>query len=368
LRIALVLLAFSGCAVSGILSSLSVPASKPATLLGARLCAPTARINCDYVLSSRWARVGPVPTANLGLAYFVMLAAWFLAVGLPNYGGRGWHLFPLILTACGVCVSVCFLYVMAALLPVWCTWCVAGHVVNILIFLLTVVAWPRTAPGRTDLPDEPPYPSHARAGAVLGGSAAMALMLLLAGLAYRNQMVARRFQLEYLKATNNVEYIAWRFGQSPLQEIPIRGDDVSFGDADAPFTLVVFSDFECNNCWDFHRNVYRIISQFPGTLRCVFKSFPVSARCNPYVGRGLHYVACDAAFAAEAARVTGSVKQTHQYRRLLYENRNRFDAAPYVELARRVGLDPQAFIAAIASDEVHRRVKDDIDLGHRLGV
>lgn len=366
LRIALVVLAVLGCVISGILLNLAAPSRSSGSLFGANFCTPSDHVNCDYVLSSRWARIGPLPTAALGAAYFAALAMWFLVIGVPNRAGRLWHLFPLILTAVGLCGSFWFVFVMATRLPVWCTWCVAAHVVNALLFALTLLIWPRVA--ATEPPDQPPYPTSTRAVSVLTGAAVFVLFFLLAGFAYRNQMVARAFQLEYLDATNNIEYIAWRHAQSPLRDIPLRDDDAGFGNPDAPFTLVVFSDFECVNCWDLHRNAVRIVSQFPGVLRLVSRHYPVSARCNPHVGGGLHYFACDAAFAAEAARATGSAEQWHDYQELLYKNRERFDEGPYNELARQVGLDQEAFAAAMTNEEVRRRVGEDIDLAHRLGV
>ena len=68
-RILLVVLALAGCFISAVLLGLSQPSSAPMRLLGAEVCSPTASVNCDYVLASRWARVGPVPAAMLGLMY-----------------------------------------------------------------------------------------------------------------------------------------------------------------------------------------------------------------------------------------------------------------------------------------------------------
>ena len=366
LRIALVALAALGCVISGILLNLSSSARGQGRVFGANFCAPGDHVNCDYVLSSRWARIGPLPTAALGVGCFAALTLWFLVIGVPNRAGRLWHLFPSILTAIGLCGSFWFVFVMATRLPVWCTWCVAAHLVNALLFILTLATWPRASAATPA--DQPPCPTSMRAVSVLAGSAAFFLFLLLAGFAYRNQLIARAFQLEYLDATNNIEYVAWRHAHSPLRDIPLRDDDAGFGSPDATFTLVVFSDFECVNCWDFHRNAVAMVSQFPGTLRLVTRHYPVSARCNPHVGSGLHYFACDAAFAAEAARATGSTKQWHDYLELLYKNRQRLDEAPYNELARQVGLDQAAFAAAMQSEEVRRRVEEDIDLAHRIGV
>ncbi|MFQ5411001.1 MAG: vitamin K epoxide reductase family protein [Phycisphaerae bacterium] len=357
--------ALAGCFTSGVLVRMSLPSSTPATLFGAALCAPGDHVNCDYVLASRWAKIGPIPTAVFGLVYFSILTAWYLIVGLPNSRGRHWHLFPLILTTLGVCSSLWFVYVMSQL-PVWCSWCLAGHVFNGLLFILTILARPRRVTSASR--EAVPYPSHTRAGIVLGGCVAGVLIVFLAILALIHQSVGRRFQLRALAATNNAEYIAWRHSRAPLQAIPIRADDVIIGRSDAPFTLVVFTDFECGKCRYLHREIVRLISQFPEKLRCVSKHYPVSKQCNPYVGAGLHYFACDAAFAAEAARETGTADQTRRYHRLLYENSVRFDQSPYDRLAEQVGMDRAGFLASYSGAAIRRRVAEDIELAHRLGV
>jgi len=100
----------------------------------------------------------------------------------------------------------------------------------------------------------------------------------------------------------------------------------------------------------------------------VSKHYPVSKQCNPHVGAGLHFFACDAAFAAEAARETGTAEQVRRYHRLLYENSVQFDQSPYVLLAEEAGIDRQGFSTSYSGEAIHRRVAEDIELAHRLGV
>lgn len=360
----LLVLVAAGCIISGVLIWMGSGTPGSEAVFGANLCRSDGSVNCHYVLGSRWARLGSVPAAVVGFIYYVVLAVWFVFIGVPNRGGRGWHVVPMVLTALGLCGSFWFIYVMAVKLPVWCTWCVAAHVVNGLVFLLTALAWPRGPHGGSDRP----YPSGLRVGVVSGTSGAAVVITFLAGLAYAYAVSSHRLGQKYLEVTNNIEYIAWRHSQSPMHDIPIRPDDAAVGEADAPFTIVVFSDFECGKCANFHRNIHRLVTRFPGTLRCVFKHYPMSIQCNEHIERGFHYFACEAALAAEAARAAGTARQLHKYHHLLYENRSRFDERPYESLAEEVEIDAEAFSTVIASDEIRRRVLDDIDLGKRLGI
>ena len=350
--------------MSGVLVWMSSPGQSGVVSPGANLCTPGEGVDCHYVLGSRWGRIGPIPTAVLGFAYFAMVAFWFAVIGIPNRIGRRWHFVPFVLTSLGFCSSLWFTYVMASELPVWCTWCVAAHVVNGLMWLLTTMMWPRSAGKESGTS----YPSNLRAGLVLGISGTAVVIIFLSGLSYAQAVSAHRLRQKYLEVTSDIEYIAWRHSQSTVHEIPIRSDDPVIGKVDAPFTLVVFSDFECVKCAEFHHNIHSLVSQFSGTLRCVFRHYPMSTKCNSNVERDLHYFACAAAFAAEAARVSGTREQHQAYDRLLYKNRKRFDEKPYPFLAAQTGIDPESFSAALSSDATRRRVLEDVALGGRLGV
>lgn len=399
----LALAAAVGLAICLVLTGMSLPSSggEGGVVSSARLCAPGERVNCDYVLASPWGRIGPLPTAVTGVAYFAALAAWFAFAGLPNRAGRLWHAVPLTLTSVGMAWSALFMYVMAAELPVWCTWCVAAHGVNLLLFAGVLLTWPRARvprahvpllqavprdgalpaePGASERPPlleavareppvaEPAQPSSARAAAVLASCAAVMLVVLLTGAGLVHQLNSRRFQLLWLEATNDIEYIRWRHGTAPRHDIPIRADDVTMGEADAPHVLVVFSDFECDACREFHRNAAALTSQFPAALRIVFRHFPMDAACNPAVEGRFHAFACDAAVAAAAACEAGTPDQARRYAWLLFENADRLAGRPYARLAREAGIDIAAFEAAMTGEAAAARVRQDVELARSLGA
>lgn len=367
LRWVLLVLALVGCFICIVLIRLGTPTGTPATIFGAEVCAPTVSINCDYVLSSKWAKIGPFPTSVLGLTYFANLALWFAVIGVPNVAGRRWHLLPLLGVFVGVCGSAGFLYVLVFQLPVWCTWCVAAHVVNIWILIFTILAWPRrrNAPGELTAS---PRPTAIRVGAVLGFAVAMLWIIAATLTAYNGQVYARQLQAQYLKAVNNAEYVVWRYRQSPRHDVPTRQDDPSIGFAGAPFTLVVFGDFQCSNCRAFRHFAERLIKRFPDRLRCVFKHYPLASECNRHVAQGGHHFACVAAQAAEAARLAGTPELSSLYAKRLYDFMGRLDQRPYAALAAAVGIDAERFAAAFEDPVCLQRIEEDIDLGRVLGI
>ncbi len=366
----LALLAAVGVAISLVLTGMSLPSPAGEPGLASRLCTPGARINCDHVLASPWGKFKGMPTAMLGAGYFAAVFIWLAVVGLPNRAGRAWHAVPMALTGLGVVASAYFTFIMAVRLPVWCTWCLAAHAVNILLFAGILWTWPRRRAAAGDSPPvaEPRQPSDARALAVLIGCAGLLLCVLLGGIGWVNQIKAVQFQRLWLDATNNADYILWRHQSSPVRDIAVRPDDIALGTPDAPRVLVVFSDFECAGCREFHRNADSIEWQFHGTLRIVFKHFPMDSACNPAVEGRFHAHACDAATAAAAAALAGTPQQVIKYAKLLFDSAAGLPADPYVRLAEMAGIDGDTFASAHNGPEPARRVREDIELGRAIGV
>lgn len=330
----------------------------------ASVCSPGAKVNCDYVLASRWAKLGPLPTAAAGMAYFAMVAAWYAIIGIPSGAGRRWHAVPVALTLCGLSASCFYVYVMAVRLPVWCTWCLGAHAINFLLFILTIRAWPGSVATR----QAPSWPSHARAIGTLAGSAATLVIMLQAVTTYQVQLSARRLQVALMEATNNADYIAWRWEQEPSVSVPVEPDDHTLGPPDAEHTLVVFSDFECEKCAWFDRYARHLSGQFPEVLRIVFKHCPISPRCNPSIKEQFHYFACDAALAALAALQAGTTAQATEYHELLYKHARSLASRPYGAIASEVGIDPTALERAMAENSIARRLSRDVELATSLGV
>jgi protein-disulfide isomerase len=325
------------------------------------LCTPTETVNCGHVLASRWSQIASMPTALVGLMYFACQFVWYLIIGIPNRRGRAWQLLVILSSGVGLLGSGFFLFVMSQL-PVWCTWCVAAHVANLLMFALAIAAWfvsPTGAVAR---------PTGTRVGGVAFASLAAVGMLFLAGRAYTYQIAWIRFQRLYLEATNDVDYIAWKHATAPQRDVSVRDNYFGIGPADAPHTLVVFSDFECGQCAVLHTNLFGLSASFPDALRIVLKHYPVCRDCNEYVRADFHYFACDAAIAAEAARLVGDESSTHRYWKLLFDHRERLDERPYLSLAKMAGLHLSTFEEARRTGTARERVAADIELAHALGV
>jgi predicted DsbA family dithiol-disulfide isomerase len=157
--------------------------------------------------------------------------------------------------------------------------------------------------------------------------------------------IAARGEMLYLvnSKTNTYSAIDVSFNQKlDLTGAPVRGK------ADAPVTLVVFSDFECPWCSKLEPILAELLSQNQDKLRIVFKHLPLP----------MHPQAEPAALAAIAAQKQGKFWEMHD---ALFQVTtwapNTID-----ETALRLGLNMEKFRADLASLETQAQLaKDKMD-------
>src|SRR4029079_17720373 len=80
-----------------------------------------------------------------------------------------------------------------------------------------------------------------------------------------------------------------------IQNISV-GTSPATGPANAPVTIVMFSDFQCSACGATHPVLKKAMANYPGKIRFVVRSFPLEA---------VHANAWRAALAAAAANAQG---------------------------------------------------------------
>ncbi|MBX3270209.1 MAG: thioredoxin domain-containing protein [Sandaracinaceae bacterium] len=148
-----------------------------------------------------------------------------------------------------------------------------------------------------------------------------------------------------------------RLDRRVLYAVPIDGRPQR-GAADAPVTIVMFSDFECPWCGSVVPTLEALDARYPDQLRYVF-------RHNPLPGHARARPAARAAMEAYAQQGDEGFWRMHD---VLVENRRalgRHDLAVYAE---ELGLDLARFEAAVAGTEHDAAIDADIALARRLGA
>ncbi len=128
----------------------------------------------------------------------------------------------------------------------------------------------------------------------------------------------------------------------------------SLGPADAPVTVVVFSDFECPYCRRFNDALDRVREEFSDQMRLVFRHYPL---------RAIHPLAQKA---GEAAVCAGDQGKFWEYHDALWTDTS---LAPDTleQHARLVGLDTEEFAECLNSGRNYQRVQTDVETAMDLG-
>ncbi|GAB4538504.1 MAG: hypothetical protein Fur002_02070 [Anaerolineales bacterium] len=130
----------------------------------------------------------------------------------------------------------------------------------------------------------------------------------------------------------------------------------SLGPADAPITIVEFSDYQCPFCYRWKTQVYdQLQAAYPGKLRFVYRNFPLSFHQNAFP-------------AAEAALCAGDQNAYWQYHDALFENydllNNESNAvleqAQFNQFAADLNLDVTAFEECMTSRKYQQFINDDM--------
>jgi protein-disulfide isomerase len=139
-------------------------------------------------------------------------------------------------------------------------------------------------------------------------------------------------------------------------KVPVNEHDHAQGPADAPVTLVEYGDYQCPHCGHAHPIVKRIQKRYSGSLRFVFRNFPL---------RQIHEYAEIAAESAEFAAAHGKFWEMHD---ALYEKQSMLSPEFLIELAEGLGLAAAELRPALETGEFADRVNRDFMGGVRSGV
>jgi len=146
--------------------------------------------------------------------------------------------------------------------------------------------------------------------------------------------------------------------QEPIQRVNVSlDDDPAVGPADAPITIVEFSDYQCPYCQRWHEETFQaLMDAYPGQIHFVYRDFPLYS---------LHPQAEPAAVAANCANEQGKFWNYHD---LLFSKKFDLGKEAYLAYAEELGLDKNAFETCLSSDKYVAEVSADYTSAGELGV
>lgn len=323
-------------------------------------CNINANVNCDVVMGSRYAILAGVSVSLWAILYYLTLMTLVVAVaGVTRARLREQlALVVLLLAGWGFLFSLYMAAIALGVLHAVCALCAGLYLVNIAVF---TAAWRLRSHVRTRSRRQ----AAERAGQerlVLFAGTVMAVALLAVGSWEAFGRGARQADVTTIKRLRP-DFYSWYMAQ-PVMRVPLDGGQ-SRGNADAPVTIVEFSDFECGHCANFHRSLDSILRRFGQSIRVIFHHFPLDAACNQKLNARFHPQACLAAIGAECAGEQGKFWQYHD---ILFDNTQRLERQSLIAYASRLGLDGPRFSTCLDSPEPLARVTSDVAIAVALGI
>jgi protein-disulfide isomerase len=150
--------------------------------------------------------------------------------------------------------------------------------------------------------------------------------------------------------------------QAPAQEQQFRRYEIptensyALGPADAPITIVEFSDYQCPYCRRWHDQVYEpLLAAYPGKIKFVYRHLPLES-IHP-----------EAIPAAEAAMCAGEQDAFWQFHEKLFSSESLGNQI-YTQYAQDLGLDLKTFESCVSDRKYQQAVETDINFAVDLGI
>jgi protein-disulfide isomerase len=128
------------------------------------------------------------------------------------------------------------------------------------------------------------------------------------------------------------------------------------GPANAPVTIVEFSDFECPYCGGLFPTLQQVEKNYAQQVRIVFRQFPL-ANIHPHAQK-----------AAEASLCANEQKKFWEFHDSMFSNQRELSVADLKQRAVDLKLDTQSFNQCLDSGRYVAAIQTDIQEGSRNGV
>jgi protein-disulfide isomerase len=173
---------------------------------------------------------------------------------------------------------------------------------------------------------------------------------------YLQEQTRNRLEDELSARLQKSANIRWLITEppQPVQNISVD-DDPAKGPANAPVTIVEFTDFQCPACAAMHPVIEEVLKSYGDKVRFVVRDFPLDRHEN-------------ARKAAEAANAANAQGKFFEYIAILFKRQNALDVPSLKKYASEIGLDRARFDAALDRGTYQAEVKRDIEDGEMYGV
>ncbi|GAB4502745.1 MAG: hypothetical protein Fur0035_23000 [Anaerolineales bacterium] len=144
---------------------------------------------------------------------------------------------------------------------------------------------------------------------------------------------------------------------APVRYPVEAGGNPALGPADAPVTVIEFSDFQCPYCQRWHEQVFaQLMKDYAGKVRFVYRDFPL---------KSIHPQAVPAAEAANCALAQNAYWEFHN---ALFSGKYGLNTENFSQYAADLGLDVAAFKQCVETRQFASEVEADFEYASGLGI
>jgi protein-disulfide isomerase len=140
----------------------------------------------------------------------------------------------------------------------------------------------------------------------------------------------------------------------PMVNVAIDGAPVR-GNANAPITIVEFSDFQCPFCARAEGEIVKVRDTYKDQVKIVYKDYPLPIHPN-------------APKAAEASRCAREQEKYWEYHDVLFANHDSLEVPNLKKFAADLKLDKAKFDTCLDSGKYAQEIAKDMEEGGRVGV
>lgn len=292
---------------------------------------------CNDVLQHPSAYWSGIPVAYFGLLGYLVLT--LLASARSLSGLRETKPFALagfFISMVGGIVSLYLQYISWSEIHKWCYWCIGSAVTMVATWFLSAILVQKVDALRED---EPAPPSDRPLILALP-------LVVIAGLGIASMTLGGK-----MAPAKDVEK-----GNMALL-IPTDGH--SFGDKNAPITIVEFADMFCPPCRVMTPKIKKFVLDHPGKVRVIYRHYPLFK---------IHQFAGVASAISEIADEKGLFFEYVKGAMAIDEKTE--SVAPLLKVAEQIGLDPVKIKERVmdTKDPIFDRIQKDRDAAAKLGV
>lgn len=316
-------------------------------------CNISTTLNCDAVAASRYAEfIGGLPLSSFA-------GGWFLATLIVSLLAmtQGWrrqgNLGLLALFSFGSLFSVGYFIVMAGVIKTYCLYCLMIDGINLggLGIALSMV--------RTDRSKKTSEGFDLKKSKIMAG--------IVVGSIFVTLVLSKAMDQLPIDKSITQQMIANVLTTTPVG-VNTGSEFPSLGPANAPVTIVEFSDFQCPYCRIGASMMNSVMNRYPNQVRIVFRNFPLDPTCNTEVQHSMHPFACQLAKIALCAHRQGKFKEVYE---TFFENqaslKTEGPTSP-LELAKAAHADASQLPSCTENPEITAAIKRDVEEGKALGI